>query len=229
MTPGQAVPSDPAWGAALAQGLNQLRLELDAQQQSDLLQYLGLLTKWNQVYNLTAVRDPMDMLRQHLLDSLAVVPALTRHLQSRGIVDPIPLLDVGAGAGLPGVALAVALPQLRVTCVDTVGKKVAFIQQVAATLRLENLKTRHARVETLTGHDWPIICSRAFASLAEFTGWTRQALAPGGVWIAMKGREPVEEMRALADSVRVFHVEPLQVPGLDAQRCLVWMRESRPE
>lgn len=212
--------------ALLQHGTEELGVRLYEQQLSQLMQYLGLLQKWNQVYNLTAVRKPMDMLHQHLLDSLSAVPALQRQLQTMPISVPVRVLDVGAGAGLPGVALAIAMPELAVTCVDTVGKKVAFVQQVAAGLGLKNLAARHARVETLTTHDWPIICSRAFASLADFTNWTQQALAPGGVWMAMKGKTPTEEFTGLSASVEVFHVEPLQVPGLaDTQRCLVWMRQ----
>jgi 16S rRNA (guanine527-N7)-methyltransferase len=133
------------------------------------------------------------------------------------------LLDVGAGAGLPGIVIAITCPEISVTCVDTVAKKAAFIQQVAATLKLPNLKGLHARVESLTQpHD--VVCSRAFASLIDFTTWSKSALAAHGVWMAMKGKHPDQELAALPETVKVFHVEQLQVPGLDAERCIVWMR-----
>ncbi len=133
------------------------------------------------------------------------------------------LLDVGAGAGLPGVVIAITCPDVQVTCVDTVAKKAAFVQQVAATLRLPNLKGLHARVESLK-QPYDVVCSRAFASLVDFTTWSRSALAPHGVWMGMKGKHPEQEMAALPEGVQVFHVEQLQVPGLDADRCIVWMR-----
>jgi 16S rRNA (guanine527-N7)-methyltransferase len=133
------------------------------------------------------------------------------------------LLDVGAGAGLPGAVIAITCPDVQVTCVDTVAKKAAFVQQVAATLRLPNLKGLHARVESLS-QPYDVVCSRAFASLLDFTTWSKSALAPHGVWMAMKGKYPEQEMLALPESVQVFHVEQLQVPGLDADRCIVWLR-----
>jgi 16S rRNA (guanine527-N7)-methyltransferase len=133
------------------------------------------------------------------------------------------LLDVGAGAGLPGIVIAIVCPEVSVTCVDTVAKKAAFIQQVAATLKLPNLKGLHARVESLT-QPYDVVCSRAFASLIDFTTWSQSALAGHGVWMAMKGKHPDQELAVLPESVRVFHVEQLQVPGLDAERCIIWMR-----
>jgi 16S rRNA (guanine527-N7)-methyltransferase len=133
------------------------------------------------------------------------------------------LLDVGAGAGLPGVVIAITCPDVQVTCVDTVAKKAAFVQQVAATLRLPNLKGLHARVESLA-QPYDVVCSRAFASLVDFTTWSKSALASHGVWMAMKGKHPEQEMAVLPEGVNVFHVEQLQVPGLDAERCIVWMR-----
>lgn len=189
-----------------------------------LLAYLGLIGKWNKVYNLTAVREPEQMLTQHLLDCLAAVPALRRALAEQGGVAQA-LLDVGAGAGLPGVVFAILQPELRVDCVDTVAKKAAFVQQVAAELRLGNLRGLHARVESL-GEGYDVVSSRAFASLADFTSWSGAALKPGAVWLAMKGKEPVDEIAALPPAVQVFHVEHLTVPGLDAQRCIVWMRPA---
>lgn len=192
-----------------------------------LMGYLDLIRKWNKVYNLTAVREPGAMLTHHLLDSLAVVAPLRGQLARRQPGDdaPVRLLDVGSGAGLPGVVLAICCPEVTVTCVDTVAKKAAFIQQVAVTLRLPNLRGLHARVESLEG-PFDVISSRAFAALGDFVTWSRAALAPGGVWLAMKGKRPTEEIDALPGGVAVFHVEPLQVPGLDAERCIVWLRDS---
>jgi 16S rRNA (guanine527-N7)-methyltransferase len=136
------------------------------------------------------------------------------------------LLDVGSGGGLPGVLIAILCPQLQVSCVDTVGKKAAFIRQAAAELGLRQLRAEHARVEQLPGR-YDVITSRAFATLADFVALTRERLAPEGLWMAMKGKRPDDEIAALPADVEVFHVEPLQVPGLDAERCLIWMRLQR--
>lgn len=206
----------------LQQGLADLNVSLQVEQLTQLLDYLDLLQKWNRVYNLTAVRDPEDMLTHHLFDSLAAVPALQRHVREQCAAT---LLDVGSGGGLPGVVFAICLPQLQVHCVDTVGKKAAFIQQAAASLGLANLRGLHARVEQLQ-QTYDVVSSRAFATLQDFTNWSMQTLAEQGVWLAMKGREPVEEMAMLAPQVEVFHVEQLTVPMLDAQRCIVWMRKK---
>ncbi len=208
-------------GEALRRGALQLGVELSASQIEFLLRYLGLIQKWNKVYNLTALRDPADMLTHHLLDSLAVVAPLRR--QTRGQSGR--LLDVGAGAGLPGVVIAVCCPEIDVTCVDAVAKKVAFIQQVAVELRLPNLHGVHGRIESLAG-SYDVIGSRAFASLADFTAWSADALAPAGIWLAMKGKRPDDEVATLPETVAVFHVEQLSVPGLDAERCIVWMRKK---
>lgn len=209
----------------LTSGLRALGLQLSDEQVSLLLDYLALLQKWNKVYNLTAVRDPAEMMTHHLLDSLAAIGPLLR--QTGG--QPVKLLDVGSGGGLPGVVIAITCPQIDVTCVDTVGKKAAFIQQAAAALKLPNLRGVHARVESLKaeeGAGFDVVCSRAFASLADFTAWSSSALKPGAVWMAMKGKHPSEEIAALPASVVVFHVEQLVVPGLDAERCIVWLRPS---
>ena len=205
--------------AGLRAGVLALGLSLSDEQIQRLLAYVALIQKWNKVYNLTALRDPADMLTHHLLDSLTAVAPLARHTQGQ----PIPLLDVGSGGGLPGVVLAICLPELKVSCVDTVAKKAAFVQQVAASLKLPNLRGIHARVESLTD-PYQVICSRAFASLPDFVTWSRSALAEGGVWMAMKGKHPQDEINALPVDVLVFHVEPLLVPGLDVERCMVWMR-----
>lgn len=224
---------NPDAARVLEEGARALGLALTDVQRDQLLQYLALLQKWNQVYNLTAVRNPAEMLTHHLLDSLASVVPLQQHLATRqpaagraGLERPWRVLDVGSGGGLPGVVWALCCPGVEVSCVDTVGKKAAFIQQVAATLRLPQLRGVHARVEKLAG-PFDLVGCRAFASLRDFTDWSRGALAADGVWMALKGKHPAEEMAALdAAQVQVFHVEPLQVPGLDAERCIVWMRPA---
>jgi 16S rRNA (guanine527-N7)-methyltransferase len=203
----------------LRSGVQALGLALSGTQIQRLLDYAALIQKWNKVYNLTALRDPADMLTHHLLDSLTAIAPLTRHTQGQ----PLRVLDVGSGGGLPGVVLAICMPELNVTCVDTVAKKAAFVQQVAVSLKLPNLRGCHARVESLT-EPYQVICSRAFASLPDFVTWSRSALAEGGVWMAMKGKHPQDEIDALPQDVKVFHVEPLAVPGLDVERCMVWMR-----
>ena len=173
---------------ALRAGCQTLGLELDEAQIAKLLDFMGLLQKWNKVYNLTAVRNPEEMLTHHLLDSLAAVAPLRRHLAQQGGAGRR-LLDVGSGGGLPGVVFAICCPDLDVSCVDTVAKKAAFIQHAAAALQLSNLHGLHARVENLDG-PFDVVSCRAFAALADFTAWSRQALAPHGVWLAMKGRHP---------------------------------------
>jgi 16S rRNA (guanine527-N7)-methyltransferase len=202
----------------LAKATQQLGLQLNTRL-TQLLDYVQLIAKWNKVYNLTAVR-PNEMLVQHLFDSLAVVHPLLRQTAGR----PIRLLDVGSGAGLPGVVIAICCPEVQVECVDTVGKKAAFVQQSAAQLKLANLKGVHDRVENLAG-PYDVIASRAFASLPDFVSWSTDALAEQGVWLAMKGRHPADEIAALPPQAEVFHVEQLSVPELDAERCIVWMRK----
>jgi 16S rRNA (guanine527-N7)-methyltransferase len=241
-----AAPSRHLVEAALPTlGLALTNTQIDA-----LLTYLDLISKWTRVYNLTALRDPVEMVTHHLLDCLAAMAPLAahyghvRHLKLAGPAlhsEPKPepgleardgqgtrLLDVGSGAGLPGVVIAICFPGISVTCVDTVAKKAAFITQVALTLKLPNLTGLHARVEALAAPAYPpfdVICSRAFASLADFTQWSAGALAPAGVWMAMKGKLPQDEIAALPGTVEVFHVEQLKVPELDAERCIVWMRK----
>jgi len=210
--------------AVLRAGLAELHVSLSDAQVQGLLDYQNLIGKWNKVYNLTAVRDPAEMLTHHLLDSLAAVAPLQKYLQGRGLSAPS-LLDVGSGAGLPGVVLAICCPGLAVTCVDTVGKKAAFIKHVALALGLPNLTGLHARVETIT-QPFDVICSRAFASLADFAGWSQAALSPGGVWMALKGKHPAEELAMLPPDVAMFHVEPLAVPGLAAERCIIWLQKT---
>jgi 16S rRNA (guanine527-N7)-methyltransferase len=270
-------------GHALTACCQNLGLAAEPAQIVALSTYLDLLERWNATYNLTAVRGRVQMRSQHLADCLAVIPSLVRYAQPKhntgpGLnpssgappkphTPPIRLLDVGSGGGLPGVLIALFQPEWQVTCVDAVGKKAAFIQQVAGRLALPNLHAVHNRVENLKAGAsaiarstqgagaagtaaapagdgegaagcFDLITSRAFSSLADLVRLTRHLLAPGGVWAAMKGRLEEGELAQLAatstaaDGTRavaaalVFHVEQLTVPGLDAQRCLVWMRSA---
>ena len=202
-----------------------LGLGVSLEQIDTLLRYLFLLQRWNGVYNLTSVREPEQMLTLHLADCLALMAPLRRQLAAgSGAQGGVRLLDVGSGAGLPGVVIAALNPDVAVTCVETVGKKAAFVQQVASELALRNLSSEHARVERLRAAPFNVITSRAFASLPDFVKLTRALLAPDGVWMAMKGKRPVDELALLPAEVDVFHVEPLTVPGLTAERCLVWMK-----
>ncbi len=208
----------------LKQGLDALNLPATPEQIQRLLDYLRLIAQWNKVYNLTAVRDPQEMLSLHLLDSLAAIAPLRRHTQGQATT----LLDVGAGAGLPGVVIAIMCPEVSVTCIDTVAKKVAFLTQVGATLKLPNFAAVHNRVENWNSQGFDVVTSRAFASLADFTKWTlfhvkQTPPKRSGVWMALKGKTPDDEIESLPGSVRVTKVEVLQVPGLDASRCIVWM------
>lgn len=215
------VADDPLLAARLRDGADELGVSLDTAQHQQLVRYLSLIAQWTRVYNLTAVRDPAQMLTQHLLDSLAAVAPLRRVMGGR----PASLLDVGSGAGLPGVVIAVACPEISVTCVDTVGKKAGFIRQVGAELGLERFAALHARVEEVAGQ-WDFVASRALSSLEDFVRLTRHVLPPAGYWMAMKGRAPDDELASLPSDIAAFHVEPLRVPGLDAERCIVWMRSD---
>ena len=223
---------------ALRRGLAELELSLSDSQIGKLLDYLDLIHKWTKTYNLTSVRDPADMLTHHLLDSLAVIaPLRLRLAELPGSARPADdgatgaastrthLLDVGAGAGLPGVVIAICCPDVWVDCVDAVAKKVAFIRHVAGALKLPNLSGLHQRVEDLSG-TYRVVSSRAFSSLSDFVRLTHGLLAPDGVWLAMKGKFPEDEISALPGNVGVFRVEQLTVPGLDANRCIVWMRKT---
>lgn len=203
----------------LREGAQALGVALTDMQVALLLAYLDLLQRWNSTYNLTALRQRDAMLRQHLLDCIAIVPTLRRALPHGGR-----MLDVGSGGGLPGVVAAALVESLQVTCVDTVGKKAAFVMQVAASLGLRNLTGVHARVENLALPPFDLIIARAFASLHDFVRLSRASLAPGGAWLAMKGRPPHDELAALPADIDAFHVKRLAIPGLDAERCVVCMR-----
>lgn len=205
----------------LRRGSEVLGLRLSDAQHQHLLTYIDLLQKWNRVYNLTAVKDPEQMLTQHVLDCLAVVSPLKKKAPWAKS-----LLDVGAGGGLPSVVLAIACPDLTVLAVDAVAKKTAFIQSTAHTLGLANLQAQHARVESLT-QTFDVVGSRAYASLTDFVITSRVCLAPDGWWMAMKGLVPAEEIAQLPSDIEVDQTQLLSVPDLDAQRCLVWMRPKQ--
>ncbi|WP_317201725.1 16S rRNA (guanine(527)-N(7))-methyltransferase RsmG [Janthinobacterium sp.] len=208
--------------AALAQILNkgvaELALDLNETQIGKLLDYLHLLSKWNSVYNLTSVRDPLQMVTQHVLDSLAAVPAFA------GAGD---VLDVGAGGGLPGMVLAIARPDMNVSMIDTVHKKTAFLTQVKAELGLANVTIHTMRVEQLrVARPFDVITSRAFADLSDFVNWSGHLLAEGGQFIALKGVAPPDERERLPAEWKVTELRPLRVPGLNAERHLVFITRS---
>lgn len=214
---------DRALTALLSSVCQQLDIVVTSAQQIRLLAYVGLLQRWNATYNLTAVEDPEEMISAHLADCLAVVGPLRRQLGERPSAR---LLDVGSGAGLPGCVIAMTEARVDVVCVDSVGKKAAFVQHVAGELRLPNLTARHARVEQLDAAPFDVVASRAFASLSKFVALTRHAIAADGAWMAMKGKRPDLEIEQLSNQFEVFHVEQLDVPLLLADRCLVWIRQT---
>lgn len=212
----------PALGAQLGAGAQALSIALSDTQRDRLLDYLALMVKWNGVYNLTAIRDPAQMVSHHLLDSLAAVPAYA-HAQR--------VLDVGAGGGLPGIVLAIwaaeARPDMRIALVDTVHKKTAFLTQVKAELGLANVTVYTARVEQLQVTDaFDVITSRAFAELKDFITWSSHLLAKDGAFIALKGVLPQDEVARLPEGWKLGKVQPLIVPGLDAQRHLLFIERE---
>lgn len=212
-----AVVADADLAALIGAGAETLGLPLSVTQAERLVAYIRLIEHWNGAYNLTAVREPRAMAVQHILDCLAVVAPLRRRL---GAVTGARLLDVGSGAGLPGVVIAAVEPALELVCVDSVGKKAAFITHAAGVLGLKNLSAQHRRVQDVSAAPFDVVASRAFASLADFFAATRPLLRESGVWMAMKGKLPEAELAALPEVA--FHVEPIAVPGLGADRCLVW-------
>ena len=225
MTPGVAGTDAVAVLAPdLEAAAQALGIPLSPLQSRQLHDFLALLERWNRTYNLTAIRSLPAMLTQHVVDCLATAAALQRRLGALGTAR---VLDVGSGGGLPGVVVAVALPGTRVTCVDSVGKKAAFVRQVAGSLALANLESLHARVENVATGPFDIVTARAFASLSDLVAVTSSLMAPGGTWMAMKGKTPDAELAALPEGT-AFHVEQLTVPGLDADRCLVWMTTQDP-
>jgi 16S rRNA (guanine527-N7)-methyltransferase len=199
-----------------------LGLHLGEEQAILVIRYVSLLSQWTKVYNLTAIRDLDEIWSHHVMDCLAVLTPLRNHLTHT----TAKILDVGSGGGLPGVLWAMASPDWDVTCIDAVAKKAAFIQQ-ASTLGAglnHRLHSVHSRVEAYTGQ-FEVVTSRAFAALPDFVSWTRHLVVDSGCWLAMKGKYPTDEIAALPEWVEVFHVEQLQVPGLNHERCLIWMRE----
>lgn len=208
--------------ASLQQGAQALGITLDQQQQQQMLAYLALMAKWNRTYNLTSIREPEQMMTHHLLDSLAVVPAFAAAEH---------VLDVGSGGGLPGVILAIwaskARPAMRVSMIDTVHKKTAFLTQVKAELGLSNVTVHTARVEQLqVAQKFDVITSRAFAELSDFINWSAHLLTDNGQFIALKGVQPDEEIARLPAGWEVTEVQPLAVPGLDAERHLISIKRS---
>jgi 16S rRNA (guanine527-N7)-methyltransferase len=207
-----------ALAQVLDEGIVEMGLDVSPAQREQLMDYLGLMFKWNSVYNLTSLRDPMQMVTHHLLDSLAAVPAFS---QAHNV------LDVGSGGGLPGIVLAIVRPDIKVSMIDTVHKKTAFLTQVKAELDLANVTVYTMRVEQLTlSEKFDAITSRAFADLSDFVNWSSHLLAEGGRYIALKGVAPEEERQRLPDDWRVTGVEPLQVPRLGAERHLVFIERA---
>lgn len=202
--------------AILAQGIAEAGLPIDAQKQQKLLAYLMLMQKWNKVHNLTAVRDADEMVVLHLLDSLVVLP----------FIDGKALLDVGSGAGLPGIPLAICLPELKVTVIDSNNKKVSFMRQAKAELGIENLEVLGGRVEEIApNRKFDMVISRAFSDLDLFISLTHQLCDAQGKWLAMKGVYPEAELAELEKNtgITASKIEELKVPGLAAQRHLVFL------
>ena len=205
----------------LADGLARLQLELPPETQQKLLDYVALVQKWNKVYNLTAVRETDKILTHHLLDSLAVVPH---------VANATTILDVGSGAGLPGIPLALALPQAQLTLLDSNQKKTAFLHQALIELQLSNAEVVCTRVEKYQSNQlFSVVVSRAFSDLAAFVAQAGRLVAPGGTLLAMKGVHPADEIAQLTGSESEFTligVTPLSVPGLDAERHLVFLKAA---
>ncbi len=213
-----AVRDDAGLVKIIASGARHLDVDLDRIQIDRLVAYVRLIERWNGTYNLTAIRDAKAMVTHHVLDSMSMLPSLEKDPAQ----PPFRLLDVGSGAGLPGVIIAIARPSTDVTCVDSVGKKTAFIAHVAAELGLHNMSSIHARVETLKPPpSYRVITSRAFASLPAFVSSTRHLLESGGRWVAMKGKIPRQELAAARGLKAEFEVREVHVPGLDADRSLL--------
>ena len=213
--------------ALLETACQELCLEPTEKQKEQLLEYITLLMKWNQTYNLTAIKDPNQALIQHVFDSLSVIPPIKKYISLKKIQEP-EMLDVGSGAGLPGLVIALMIPEARVTCVDPVEKKMTFIRQVAGIFNLVNIKTQHERVENIKTGPFDIVTSRAFASLEDFADLAGYQVKNDGVLVAMKGKKPQEEIEVLEKNTlwKVELIETLTVPQLDAHRCLVWMRKK---
>lgn len=211
----------------LDSSLSFLGLSVNEHQKKQMIKMIEELMRWNKTYNLTAIRDSDQALVQHLFDSLAVVKPLSDFLKERGHVTPH-IMDVGSGAGLPGVVLAIAMPDAHVTCVDAVEKKISFIRQMRGTLGLDNLDAVHDRVEDMHILPCQVVISRAFASIKDFVQLAGKHLARDGRMAAMKGKVPVEEMQELSkeEGWIINETVRLNVPELDAERCLVWIEKK---
>lgn len=222
----QTVIDTSSYSQRVAKACEVLELRATSQQIAQLLQYVEQLQRWNRSYNLTAIRDPEQMLTQHILDCLAVVSPIQRTIDALATHEPL-VLDVGSGAGLPGVVLAIMLPAVQVTCVDAVEKKMTFVRQMRGVLGLTNLSATHARIETLSAQ-YDVVISRAFASLSDFAKSSGARVLPTGSLVAMKARPTDEEFAELAAQTAwsIGKVEPLHVPELQAQRCLVWLHRT---
>ncbi len=204
--------------AQLQAGVDSLGLPLSDEQVEKMMAYLALLVKWNSVYNLTSIRDPEEMVKQHLLDSLSAVHAFT---QAKNV------LDVGSGGGLPGIILAIVFPQAAISMIDTVNKKTAFLTQVKAELKLKNVTVHTGRVELLkVEHLFDVITSRAFSELNNFINWSHHLLAEDGRFLAMKGVAPTQEIERLPAGWEVESIETLKVPSLDVERHLVVVKKT---
>lgn len=211
--------------ARLRCAAEKLNLDLPAGAVDKLLLYIQQLQRWNKTYNLTALRDPEQMLIQHVFDSMAVVP-LFKEVVHASAESTARIVDVGAGAGLPGVVLAICLPDTQVTCVDAVEKKMAFVRQMTAVLSLPNLKAEHRRIEQGESYQADIVTSRAFASLVDFVSLAKFHVKPNGYMLAMKGKYPSDEIAALVatELADVEQVKTVEVPELDAERCVVYLK-----
>ena len=198
----------------LQAGLEQLGLEVTESQLDLLLAFVSLIEKWNKAYNLTAIRNREEMLHLHILDSLAILPFISGHK----------IIDVGTGAGLPGIPLAILMPDVQFTLVDSNSKKTRFVQQATLELHLKNVDVVHGRVESL-GHEgeYDAVLSRAFASLEDIMNLTEYLLQPEGVLIAMKGQKPESELKKID---RTYSVNPIVVPGVNAERCVVRINKT---
>jgi len=204
--------------AVLNDGIDAMDLPLWAAQREQLMDYLALMAKWNGVYNLTSLRDPMQMVTHHLLDSLAAVSAF------EGAKN---VLDVGAGGGLPGIVLAIARPDMQVSLIDTVHKKTAFLTQVKAELGLKNVTVYTMKVQDLKAGPFDVITSRAFADLSDFVNWSGHLLEEGGRFIALKGTAPADEQKRLPGEWKIQELRPIKVPKVEAERHLVFIEKSK--
>ncbi|HEX6017669.1 MAG TPA: 16S rRNA (guanine(527)-N(7))-methyltransferase RsmG [Burkholderiaceae bacterium] len=209
----------------LVSGAHQLGLAIDDEQAFRLLAYLACLDRWNRVHNLSAQATLSHYMVQHVFDSMTLVGPLTRHAKGRSLR----VLDAGSGSGFPAVVVAALRPDWAIAAVDAVAKKVAFVRQAAAEAGIANLTAHHDRLEHLQPVEgFDVVVSRAFASLDKLIASTGRLLVQNGVWVAMKGRAPSDEFARLNKGVEVFHVEPVTVPELNAERNLIWMRRTTP-